>query len=256
MTDDGPITNYELRRPTTPMKAVILAGGKGTRLAPYTTVYPKPMMPVGDIPILEVGIRQLCWAGFTDITLAVGHLAELIISYFGDGKRFGVRLTYAREDAPLGTAGPLATIPDLDSTFLVMNGDLLTTINYCDLLAFHRAHAPVATIATHERVVHVDYGVIETAASNRITGYTEKPNLPYRVSMGIYVLQPQAVALLEPGVPCDFPDLVHRMLDCGLPVMSFPFSGYWLDIGRLDDYHQAVDEFEQMREPLLRKPPR
>ena len=234
------------------MKAVILAGGKGTRLAPYTTVFPKPMMPVGDIPILEVVIRQLGAAGFTEIILAVGHLAELLMAYFGDGRKFGVRLTYAREETPLGTAGPLAHIPGLDETFLVMNGDLLTTLDYGELLAYHRAHRPLATIATHERVVQIDYGVVETETGNRIRAYTEKPRLGYRVSMGIYIFEPEVVHLLEPSRRFDFPDLVHLLLEQGAPVLSYPFAGYWLDIGRPDDYQQAVDEFERMRDQFLR----
>jgi NDP-sugar pyrophosphorylase family protein len=234
------------------MKAVILAGGKGTRLAPYTTVFPKPMMPVGDIPILEVVIRQLSTAGFTDITLAVGHLAELLMAYFGDGSKLGVCLRYAREEMPLGTAGPLATIPGLDEPFLVMNGDLLTTLDYRELLSYHRAHGALATIATHERTVKIDYGVVEADADNRLIAYTEKPQLYYRVSMGIYIFEPDVVALLEPGRRFDFPDLVNLLLARGCPVRSYPFSGYWLDIGRPDDYQQAIDEFERMRDQFLR----
>ncbi len=234
------------------MRAVILAGGKGTRLAPYTTVFPKPMMPVGDMPILEVVIRQLGRAGFSDITLAVGHLAGLLLAYFGDGTQFGVQLHYAYEDQPLGTAGPLAGIPGLrDAPFLVMNGDLLTTLDYGALLTYHLEHGPMATIATHERVVHIDYGVIDDTADRRITAYTEKPTLPYRVSMGIYLFDPAVLDLLTPSVYCDFPDLVQRLLARDAPVLSYPFAGYWLDIGRPDDYQQAIDEFERMREQFL-----
>ena len=234
------------------MKAVILAGGKGTRLAPYTTVFPKPMMPVGDMPILEVVIRQLARAGFTDITLAVGHLAGLLLAYFGDGAQFGVRLTYAREDQPLGTAGPLAGIAGLrDAPFLVMNGDLLTTLDYGALLAYHQEQRPLATIATHERVVRIDYGVIDSDRAGRIVAYTEKPTLPYRVSMGIYLFDPAVLDLLTPGAYCDFPELVQRLLARDLAVLSYPFTGYWLDIGRPDDYQQAIDEFERMREQFL-----
>ncbi len=234
------------------MKAVILAGGKGTRLAPYTTVFPKPMMPVGDIPILEVVIRQLQAAGFDEITLAVGHLAELLVAYFGDGSKFGVRLTYAREETPLGTAGPLSVIAGLVETFLVMNGDLLTTLDYRELLAYHRQHGALATIATHERVVNIDYGVIDIGQDHSIVAYTEKPHLGYRVSMGIYIFEPQVVKLLELGARFDFPDLVNLMLGRGDKVVSYPFSGYWLDIGRPDDYQQAIDEFERMRGQFLK----
>ncbi|MDQ6692920.1 MAG: sugar phosphate nucleotidyltransferase [Chloroflexota bacterium] len=234
------------------MRAVILAGGKGTRLAPYTTVFPKPMMPLGDIPILEVVLRQLCHAGFTDITLAVGHLAELLVAYFADGDKFGVRLTYAREETPLGTAGPLSVIEGLDETFLVMNGDLLTNIDYRDLLAYHRSRGALTTIATHERTVEIDYGVLDVSSSERVTAYTEKPTFTYRVSMGIYIFEPRVISLLEPGARLDFPDLVRLMLDRGEQVESYHFSGYWLDIGRPDDYQRATDEFERLRGDFLK----
>lgn len=218
---------------------------------PYTTVFPKPMMPVGDIPILEVVIRQLRIAGITDIILAVGHLSELLVAYFGDGHKWGVRLTYAREETPLGTAGPLSLMPGFDETFLVMNGDLLTTMDYRALLAHHHSSGALATIATHERTVQIDYGVLQIDNDERITEYTEKPSLAYRVSMGIYVFEPRVVDLLQKGVRFDFPDLVNLMLARGDRVVSYPFKGYWLDIGRPDDYHQAVDEFERMREQFL-----
>jgi len=138
------------------MKAVILAGGRGTRLAPYTTILPKPLMPIGDKPILDIVIRQLRYYGFTDITLAVGYLAELLVAYFGDGDRFGVTIRYSREEQPLGIAGPIALVDGLDEPFLVMNGDVLTTLNFSELMAFHRSSGAIATIATYPRSVKID----------------------------------------------------------------------------------------------------
>lgn len=233
------------------MRAVILAGGRGTRLYPYTIVFPKPLMPIGDVPILEIVVRQLKYYGISDIVMAVGHLAELLMAYFGDGSRFGVQISYSRETNPLGTAGPLALIPGLDETFLVMNGDVLTTLDYRALIAYHRANGSVATIASHRRDARIDLGVIQTDATGRITDYIEKPVYHYLVSMGIYVFEPAVLRQIEPGQRLDFPDLVLRLLAAGERVQSYLFDGYWLDIGRPDDYSQATAEFEQLRKQFL-----
>lgn len=233
------------------MRAVILAGGRGTRLYPYTIVFPKPLMPIGDVPILEIVVRQLKYYGISDIVMAVGHLAELLMAYFGDGSRFGVQISYSRETNPLGTAGPLALIPGLDETFLVMNGDVLTTLDYRALIAYHRANGSVATIASHRRDARIDLGVIQTDATGRITDYIEKPVYHYLVSMGIYVFEPAVLRQIEPGQRLDFPDLVLRLLAAGERVQSYLFDGYWLDIGRPDDYSQATAEFEQLRKKFL-----
>jgi NDP-sugar pyrophosphorylase family protein len=233
------------------MKAVILAGGRGTRLAPYTVVFPKPLMPLGDIPILEVVIRQLQRYGFDDVTMAVGHLAGLIVAYFNDGGRFGVRIRYSREESPLGTAGPLTLISDLNDTFLVMNGDVLTTLDLSELYDHHRQNGAAATIAMHERSVRIDLGVIESDEANQVVGYIEKPTYDYRVSMGIYIFEPRVLEYIPRGKRFDFPDLVLRLLEAGERVMGYPYDGYWLDIGRVDDYAQAIEEFERMRDLFL-----
>lgn len=235
------------------MRAVILAGGKGTRLKPYTTVFPKPLVPIDDMPILEVVIRQLKSNGFTSVTMAVGHLAELLMAYFGDGSKLGLKIDYSKEETPLGTAGPLAMIPGLTDTFLVMNGDILTTLRYRDLIAYHIQKGAAATIAMHERQVKIDLGVIETNAENDLTGYIEKPTYQYRVSMGIYVFSPAVLAYIRPGERLDFPDLVKLLLSKGEKVAGYPFSGYWLDIGRPDDYEQAVEEFSRLRGEFLKE---
>jgi len=236
------------------MRAVILAGGRGTRLAPYTTVLPKPLMPLGGMPILEVVLRQLRSHGFREITLAVGHLAELLMAYFGDGHKLNVEITYSREEEPLGTAGALGLIPDLDSTFLLMNGDVLTTLHYGDLIRYHRAQGGLLTIASHRRDVKVDLGLLETDDRHHLLEYIEKPTLHYQVSMGIYVFEPQVLSYVEPGQPLDFPDLVKRLLAVGEDVISYPYDGYWLDIGRPDDYARAVDDIERLRDQLIPEP--
>lgn len=233
------------------MRAVILAGGKGTRLAPYTIVFPKPLVPVGNMPILEIVVRQLRCAGIDHVTMAVGHLAHLLMAFFGDGTRFGMRIDYSVEDTPLGTAGPLALIGGLEDTFLVMNGDILTTLDCKALVAYHCEHRAVATIAMHRRSVKIDLGVIEADDENRIVRYIEKPTYEFHVSMGIYVFEPSVLRYIERGVRLDFPELIWKLLADNQPVLSYPYDGYWLDIGRPDDYARAVEEFEQMHGQLL-----
>ena len=234
------------------MQAVILAGGKGTRLKPYTTILPKPLMPIGDICILEVIIRQLKRYGFHRIILTVGYLAELLEAYFGDGRRFGVDIIYSREDKPLGTAGPLALIADkLDPVFLVMNGDILTTLNYNDLLAYHYKRGGIATIAMHAKDIKIDLGVIEINNNDEVIGYIEKPTMHYMVSMGIYVFDRRVTKYIEFGKRLDFPDLILRLLAHGEKVIAYHSHDYWLDIGRPDDYERAIEEFEQRRKELL-----
>lgn len=233
-----------------PRKAVILAGGKGTRLAPYTLVFPKPLMPLGETPILEIVIRQLVRRGFEEVTLAVGHLAQLIESYFGDGARFDVKIRYSREDRPLGTAGPLAAVGDLDEPFLVMNGDILTTLDYGSFLADHVESGAAASVATFRRAYTVDFGVVETDGE-RIVGYIEKPETTCDVSMGINALSPHVLERIRPGERLDMPDLLLQLIGAGEEVRSVPFEGRWLDIGRHDDFAAAQEQFIDHRREFL-----
>jgi NDP-sugar pyrophosphorylase family protein len=233
------------------MRAVILAGGKGTRLAPYTTVLPKPLMPIGEMPILEIVIRQLERHGFNDLTLAVGYLAELLMAYCGDGSKFNVKLGYSREEQPLGTAGPIALVPNLDDTFLVMNGDLLTTIDYSAMLKYHRERGALATIACYQRDVKIDLGVIEVGADNWVANYIEKPTYHYSVSMGIYLFEPAILKYIALNQRLDLPELVMNLMKEGQRVNVFNFDGYWLDIGRHDDYERAIEEFSTHRNDFL-----
>ena len=233
------------------MKAVILAGGKGTRLSPYTKVLPKPLMPIGDMPILEVILRQIKLAGITDIVLTVGHLSELLRTFFQDGSRLGLDISYNYEDFPLGTAGPIAFVPDLNETFLVMNGDVLSTLPLADLIAFHKSQQAVATIATYHRTVKVDLGVIQWNGDAHVTGYIEKPTYDFSVSMGIYVFEPKVVEYIPNGKYYDFPDLVKKLIEVGEKVVGYRFDGYWQDLGRPDDYESAAQDFDQMRSQFL-----
>jgi NDP-mannose synthase len=233
------------------MKAVILAGGKGARLAPYTRIIPKPMMPIGDKAILEILLCQLHCAGVDEAILTVGHLAGLMRAFFQDGSQLGLHILYSYEDHPLGTAGPLANIDGLNETFLVCNGDVLTTLNLGELVSFHKAHQAIATIASHQRQVKIDLGVIHINGDFIITGYQEKPTIDYSVSMGIYVFEPEVLQFIPKGQYLDFPDLVKIMLAAGKKVCAYPFTGYWQDLGRPDDYEQANADFEQMRSQFL-----
>lgn len=232
-------------------RAIVLAGGRGTRLAPYTTVLPKPLMPIGDMPILEILLRQLRRAGIRHVTLAVGHLAALLEAYFGDGSRLGISLDYSYEDEPAGTAGPLALLDDLDDTFLVMNGDLLTSIDFLDLLGSHRARGAAITVGLFEKQVPLDLGVVETSEDGRVTNYIEKPTLTYDVSVGIYAMQPTVLQHIDRGERLDLPDLVLRLIAAGADVHAYRFSGTWFDIGRPDDYAAASEHFERERDELL-----
>ncbi len=233
------------------MRAIILAGGKGSRLAPYTTILPKPLMPIDDKPILEIVIRQLAHSGFDDITLAVGYLAELIMAYCGDGSKFGVRLTYSREDTPLGTAGPIALVSEIHDTFLVMNGDLLSTVDYAAMLADHRARGAIATLAAYRRDVKIDLGVVHADADGWLTDYVEKPTYHYDVSTGIYVFEPSILSHIPRGEHLDLPELMLKLVRQGQKVGVYRFEGYWLDIGRHEDYDRAIHEFQANRSKFL-----
>ncbi len=235
------------------MQAVILAGGKGKRLTPYTKVLPKPLVPIGDMPILEVLLRQLKQSGVGEVTLAVGHLANLMQAFFGDGSQFGLEIGYSYEEEPLGTVGPLALMPRPRVAFLVMNGDVLTTLDFRDLMNSHRRSGALATIAMHKRSINIDLGVIRCDGGNRVVDYIEKPTHHYTVSMGIYVFEPRVLDYVPAGRYLDFPDLVRTLLDAGEPVVAYPFEGYWQDLGRPDDYEQAAQDFEAMRGQFLRE---
>ncbi|MDL1911662.1 nucleotidyltransferase family protein [Chloroflexi bacterium CFX6] len=233
------------------MKAVVLAGGKGTRLAPYTKILPKPLMPIGDMPILEVMLKQMKRAGITDVTLTVGHLANLLRTFFMDGRQWGMNISYSYEEKPLGTAGPLSLIEALDSTFLVTNGDVLTTLDFGELAAFHKSQGGIATIAVHRRQVRIDLGVVQWNGNNRISGYIEKPVYDYTVSMGVYVFEPRVMKYIPHNVYLDFPELVLKMISVGEKVVGYAYDGYWMDLGRPDDYAQAAEDFASMRDQFL-----
>jgi NDP-mannose synthase len=234
------------------LRAVILAGGKGTRLMPFTVNFPKPLVPLGNTPVLEVLINRLIQFQITDITLTVGHLAELIKAYFDRRKYLHdqIHLQYIDEQEPTGTAGSLAMVPGLDQTFLVCNGDLLTDLDFDNLVAFHRQEGALLTIASHCRHVKIDLGVLEFSEDYRLTQYREKPQNDYFVSMGIYVYEPSVLQYIKPGSYLDFPDLVLKLLANGEKVCAYPNDSLWLDIGRPDDYARAQEIYAEKKESI------
>jgi NDP-sugar pyrophosphorylase family protein len=236
---------------TTCDRAVILAGGMGTRLRPYTVVLPKPLMPIGQYPILEVVVRQLARHGFRQVTMAVNHQADLIKAFFGDGARWGLEIDYSLESMPLSTIGPLKLLEDLPEQFLLMNGDVLTDLNYREFCDTHVSAGRLFTIAAAKRTHTVDYGVLEVDGENQLCRFHEKPSHQYLVSMGVYVVDRSLLFRVPSGVKYGFDDLMRDMLARGESVHVAPYEGYWLDIGRPDDYERAIDEFEQHRRELL-----
>ena len=232
-------------------RAVILAGGKGTRLRPYTVVLPKPLMPIGEYPILEVVIRQLARHGFDHVTIAVNHQAELIKAFFGDGSKWRLRIDYSMEDEPLGTMGPLRRITDLPAHFLVMNGDILTDLDFAAFHAEHTAANRLFTISSYQREQLVDYGVLLTDARGVLAGFQEKPVTAYEVSMGVYMVSREILPYVPSQRPFGFDQLMRDLLEAGQTVHVRKFDGYWLDIGRGDDYLQAIDEFSVLKQRFL-----
>lgn len=234
------------------MHAVILAGGRGTRLRPYTTTLPKPLVPIGDeFSILEIVLRQLARRGFERATIAIGYLGALIRAYVGDGSQWRIAVDYVTEDVPLGTMGPVVlNLERFPEHFLVMNGDILTDLDFADLLRGHAAGSAPLTIGTYRRDVKIDYGVLEVEG-DRIVGFHEKPVLDYSVSMGVYGLSRTTLERYEAGRPLGFDQLVLDLLARGEHPASYPFSGHWLDIGRPEDYDRANSDIDLIRPTFL-----
>lgn len=228
-------------------RAIILAGGKGTRLLPYTIVLPKPLMPIGEFPILEVIVRQLAQQGFDHITMAVNHQAEIIRAFFQDGAKWGIKIDYSLEDKPLSTIAPLNIIQDLPENFLVMNGDILTDLNYSDFFAQHVSSNDIFTVSAYLREQKIDYGVLEMDAGSHLRGFKEKPSNEYLVSMGVYMANRRILDFIPKDQSYGFDNLMLDLIAAMQPAAVRKFDGYWLDIGRPDDYMQAIDEFDRMR---------
>jgi NDP-sugar pyrophosphorylase family protein len=227
------------------MQAIILAGGKGRRLLPYTTVLPKPMMPIGDFPILEVVIRQLIRDGFDDIIISTGYLDAIIKAYIASQDFGAIHIRFSTETTPLGTMGPLHLIDELDECFLVINGDILTDLRFSLLYSLHQESKAVATIATYRRDVYIDFGVIKSNDENKIVNFIEKPIYHFDVSMGIYLLNREILTYIPKNQGFGFDQLMHVLIENNANMVRFLHNGFWLDVGRPDDYEQAIVEFEQ-----------
>jgi len=231
-------------------KVAVLAGGRGTRLAPYTSILPKPLMPIGNRSILEIVVDQLSSRGFTNITFCVGYLSHLIRAVFDNGAKGKASIAYVQEEEALGTAGTLRLVEGIERTFIAMNGDVLTMLDYRNLVREHQASGNLLTIATHKRTIKADYGVLhldgaKTRTVKRVVAYEEKPEIVSPVSMGIYVLEPEALDYIPEGTYFDFPDLVHALLANGELVGAYMYDGLWFDIGRQEDYERAVEAWSE-----------
>lgn len=233
------------------IQAIILAGGKGKRLRPYTATIPKPLVPIGDFPILEIVVKQLKYYGIKDIVISTGHLAELVEAYFRDGGKWGVSIRYVRELEPLGTAGAIKNISGLEDNFIVMNGDILTNINYKELFSFHLKHKGIATIATAQREVFIDFGVIESDKELKLTDYIEKPKYFKHVSAGINVFNKKCKKYINDVETFGMPELMLRMRDNCEKIYCYHANFYWLDIGRVEDFQKAQIEFEKNKKKFI-----
>jgi NDP-sugar pyrophosphorylase family protein len=231
------------------MKAIILAGGKGTRLKPYTSVIPKPLVPVGEKAILEILLRRLQKSGVDEVYICLNHFAEIIQAFFGDGSKFGLKINYSLEDQPLGTVAPIKLIKDLPENFLVMNGDLLTDLDFKAFFQSHVAAKDILTVASYHRTSKIDFGVMEiNPETNIVSHFREKPVYDFEVSMGVYAMNRDVLQYVPEGKPFGFDDLMLTMLARQKTVKVFPFKGYWLDIGRPDDYEKANEDIDKLND--------
>ena len=228
------------------MKAVIHAGGMGTRLRPYSLVLPKPLMPIGECPVIETLLKWLRRNNIKEVFITIGYLGHLIRTVCGNGNQWGLEITYSEEPEPLGTVGPLRLISEhLDDSFIMLNGDLITDLNLRSLILFHNFNKGIVTIATMMQNIHTNLGIIENDnnGSQRVKHFREKPIMKYQVSMGIYCVDPSVLDLIPVGIPFGFDDLMYIMLDNDLPVFAYEHDGYWFDLGRTEDFLKAQKKF-------------
>jgi NDP-sugar pyrophosphorylase family protein len=233
------------------MKAVIQAGGKGARLQPYTLLLPKPLMPVGGLPVIEILLKWLRRWGVKETYITIGYLGSLIRSLCGDGSQWDIDIVYSEEPEPLGTIGPLRLIKNqLTETFLTLNGDLITDLNLCDLKTYHRQQGGLITVAVTEKIISTDLGILE-GQNGRMTGFREKPTFKLQASTGIYCMEPQILDLIPDGVPFGFDDLMYAMLEQKLPVYIYRHEGLWRDLGREEDFKSVQQGFLQDFKQLM-----
>ncbi|MFA6957676.1 MAG: sugar phosphate nucleotidyltransferase [Thermoanaerobaculia bacterium] len=233
------------------MRVLLLAGGRGRRLEPYTAILPKPLAPIGELPIIEIIVRQLHRDGLTEVVASIGHLGELIVAYFAARPLpRGLSLTFVRETEPLGTAGPLSLVARPGESLLVVNGDVLTELRFDQVVATHEREKPAMTVAVNRRGLPIEFGVVE-AEDGRVSSIREKPVIEHDCCMGVNVYGPEAIEIASRGGAVDFPDVVNELLGRSLAVRTHRFDGFWCDIGRRDDMVRANEEFERRRDALL-----
>lgn len=232
-------------------RAIVLAGGRGTRLRPYTVVLPKPLMPIGEEPILEVIVKQLAMRGFGHVTMAVNHQAEIIKAFFGDGSKWKITIDYSLEEKPLGTMAPLRLIRDLPDNFLIMNGDILTDRDFGEFYQNHVASGNIFSISAARRTESIDYGVLKTDEQGMLNGFQEKPKSSYLVSTGVYIASKRILEYIPEDAPFGFDGLMHRLLEAREKVSVSVHEGLWLDIGRPDDYHRAIELYKEHHSRLF-----
>lgn len=233
------------------MIAVIQAGGKGTRLQPYTFVMPKPLMPVGESPVLEILLRWLRRSGIKKTIITTGYLGHLIRSLCSNGHNFDINISFSQEPEPLGTLGGLTLIkPELCETFITVNGDLITDLNLREFISFHRSHGGLITVGVTEKNVKLDLGVLD-ASEGIVSNFREKPTIPFKVSMGIYCMEPGILELIPNGMAFGFDDLMHEMLDRKIPIHVFEHHGLWWDIGREEDFRHAQTVFTKEYKSII-----
>ncbi|WP_067624153.1 sugar phosphate nucleotidyltransferase [Alicyclobacillus acidiphilus] len=236
------------------MEAIIVTGGKGLRMAPFTKVLPKGLLPIDDRPILEIIVQQLKNYGYKTIHMACGYLASLIQAYFQDGKEFGVNIDYFVEPKPLGTAGPIKKVRlQSDQPVLVINCDILTTLNFREMMDFHKAGSSLLTIASQKKSVAIEFGVLQTNGP-RVDQFVEKPTQSASVSMGIYIMDPAIVDFIPDDTYYDMSDLIVQLLTLGQEIRHFENESFWLDIGRPDDFAKAGEMFPRIKDQLLKEP--
>jgi dTDP-glucose pyrophosphorylase len=254
---DKTIVDLLLRRDLTAgeisSSAVIMAGGFGTRLRPLTENLPKPMLPVGDRPLLERTIEQLRESGIRRVNVTTHYLKEKITAYFGDGHEFGVELNYVSEDRPLGTAGGLRLVNAHDGPLLVINGDVITNVRFCDLMSYHRELGADVTVGVRKHDLQLPFGVVDCEGP-RLLRIREKPKMSFMVNAGIYVLEPSVYRYVPVNEHFDMPDLIKRLLEKGRHVVTFPITEYWLDIGQPADYHQAQKDAADVAKVKMKIP--
>jgi len=225
---------------------VLMAGGLGSRLKPLTNETPKPLLRIGDKPILETIMTGFIKAGFGKFFISINYKAEMIREYFGDGSGWGVEISYLEERERLGTAGALSLLPERPTQpFFVMNGDLLTTVNFEQMLKYHREHQAFSTVCVREHSITVPFGVVDFD-DHRLTGIREKPTQKFFVNAGVYLLDPGILDHIYVNEVIDMPSLINRTLAKGKPSVGFPLREYWIDVGRLDDLQRASDEFQRI----------